>query len=213
VPGVAAGAITPKKKALHDSARDTPRVRQLRAQSLDRVVTLVLERVKVIDETGSHRGLTRLFGRAAPGQRVGEAVPRQAGTHLTLLAALGVSGVSAPWVVEGVVDGGVFAIYLRDVLGPTLMPGDVVVMDNLSVHKVAAVDATLTTYGARLEYLPPYSPDFNPIEQCWAKIKTALRTAKARTLKALFQALQTALLTISEADAQAWFAHCGYPVH
>lgn len=169
--------------------------------------------MKVIDETGIHLGLTRLFGRAAPGQRVGEAVPSYSGTHLTLVAALGVTGVSAPWVVEGAVDGAVFEVYLRDVLGPTLGPGDMVVRDNLSVHKVAAVEATLRAYGARLEYLPPYSPDFNPIEPCWSKIKAALRTAKARTVRALLRALKTALLTITAADAQARFAHCGYPVH
>jgi hypothetical protein len=205
--------MTPKQKALHGSARDPPRVRQWRAHYLDRGVPLVLERVKALDGTGIHPGLTRLFGRAAPGQRGGEAVPRQAGPHSTLWAAFGVSGVSAPWVVEGVVGGGGVAIDLRDVLGPTLRPGAVGVRDHLSVHKVAAVEATLTTYGARLAYLPPDSPDFNPIEQCGAKLKTALRTAKARTVKALSQALKTALLTISEADAPAWFAHCGYPVH
>jgi transposase len=212
VPGVAAVAVAPKKKALHDRERDTPRVRQLRREYLDRVVSFVLARGKFIDETGLHLGLTRLFGRAAPGQRVGEAVPSYGGTHRTLLAALGVSGVSAPWVVEGAVEGTVFELYLRDVLGPTLRPGDRVVMDNLSGHKVAAVEATLKAYGARLEYLPPYSPDFNPIEQCWSKIKTALRTAKARTVRALLGALKSALRTITDADAQAWFAHCGYPV-
>lgn len=176
-------------------------------------MSFVLARVKFIDEAGLNLGLTRLFGRAAPGQRVGEAVPSHSGRHLTLVAALGVEGLSAPWVVEGTVDGLVFETYLREVLGPTLEPGDIVVMENLSVHKVAAVEATLKGYGARLEYLPPYSPDFNPIELCWAKIKTALRTAKARTVKTLLRALKAALLTISVADAHAWFAHCGYPVH
>lgn len=188
-------------------------MRQLRAPSLDRVVPWVRERVKVIDEAGIQPGLTRLVGRAAPGPRVGAAVPRQAGTHVTLLAAFGVSGVSAPGVGEGGVEGGVFALDLRDVLGPPLMPGEVVVLENLSVQKVAAVGAPLTTSGARPEDLPPYSPDFNPSAQGGAKITTALRTAEARTVKALFQALKTALRTSSEADAQAWFAHCGYPVH
>jgi transposase len=88
-----------------------------------------------------------------------------------------------------------------------------VVRDTLSVQKVAAVGAPLRAYGARLEYLPPYWPDFNPIEQGWSKSKTALRTAKARTLRALLRALKTALRTITAADAPAWLAHCGYPVH
>lgn len=178
-----------------------------------RVARFVLARLKFLDETGINLGLTRLFGRATPGQRVGEAVPSHSGTHLTMMAALGVSGVSAPWVVEGGVDGDVFATYLKEVLGPTLAPGDIVVMDNLAVHKVAAVEATLKAYGARLEYLPPYSPDFNPIEQCWSKVKTALRVAKARTMRAVLKALKAALRTITETDACAWFAHCGYPIH
>lgn len=185
----------------------------MRADYWRPVASFVLARGQFIDEAGLNLGLTRLFGRAAPGVRVGEAVPSHSGTHLTMLAALGMKGVSAPWVVEGTVDGVVFEVSLQEVLGPTLSPGDIVVMDNLSVHKVAAVAATLSARGARLAYLPPYSPDFNPIEQWWSKIKTALRAAKARTVKAVIKALRATLQTITEADARAWFAHCGYPIH
>jgi len=115
--------------------------------------------------------------------------------------------------VNGAVDGEVFLIYVRAVLVPALSEGDIVVMDNLGAHRVVGVAEAIEAAGARVEYLPPYSPDYNPIEKCWSKIKTYLRKAKARTREALEAALKEALLTITEADARAWFTHCGYPVH
>ena len=156
---------------------------------------------------------TRLYGRAAPGVRVVDSVPQNYGENISMLAALGSRGLSAPMTVDGAVDTEVFRIYVEPVLGPTLGPGDIVVMDNLAVHKVAGIAEAIRERGAALEYLPPYSPDPNPIEKCWAKLKTALRHAKARTRRALEAALKEALQTITPADAQAWFAHCGYPVH
>ena len=160
-----------------------------------------------------NRALPRGFGRAAPGQRVHEGVPQNSGANVTMLATLGIRGLSAPMTIEGPVDAEVFCTYLRKVLGPTLKRGDIVVMDNLSAHKVNGVAEALRARRARLEYLPPYSPDFNPIEPCWSKIKTALRTTKARTRQALEEAIAQALNTITAADARAWFAHCGYPIH
>jgi len=130
-----------------------------------------------------------------------------------MLAALGLGGVSAPMTVNGAVDGAVFLAYVREVLCPTLSAGDIVVMDNLSAHKVVGVVEAIAARGARVEYLPPYSPDLNPIEKCWSKLKTALRRAKARTREALEAALKEALRQITEADVRAWFVHCGYPVH
>jgi len=185
----------------------------LRAEWRERTVSFLIERLKFLDESGSNLALTRLFGRAAPGVRVAEGVPQNYGENVTILAALGVGGVSAPLTVNGAVDGAVFLTYVRQVLAPTLMTGDVVVMDNLGAHKVAGVREAIEAKGARVEYLPPYSPDFNPIEKCWSKIKTALRAAKARTREALEAALKEALLIITEADVRAWFTHCGYPVH
>jgi transposase len=173
----------------------------------------MVSHLKFIDESWINIGMTRLYGRAAAGQRVVEAVPQHRGTRLTVIAAVGLAGVSAEWVIEGAVDGQAFEVYLREVLGPTLKPGDIVVMDNLKVHKVASVEAAINNCGAKVEYLPPYSPDYNPIEKCWSKIKTALRAAKARTVDELMKALKEALLKISLADARAWFDHCGYAVH
>lgn len=213
VPRVATAQLAAQKKSLYDSARDTPRVKRLRADYLTRAAGFIVKRLKFIDEAGIHLGFTRLFGRAAPGERIEEGVAQRSGPKLTMLAAIGASGVSAEWVIEGALDSDAFEVYVKQVLGPTLRAGDLVVMDNLSVHKVGWVKSAIEACGAVLQYLPPYSPDLNPIEKCWSKIKTALRAAKARTVDELMEALKEALLSISESDAQAWFAHCGYPVH
>jgi len=213
VPHVAGLGAAAKKKSLHDSQRETARVKRLRRQFAQRVTQELGARVrrwKFIDESGVHLGLTRLYGRAAPGERVGEATPGHAGMHYTVVAALGWHGVSAPWVVEGAMDGWAFETYLKRVLAPTLRAGDIVLMDNLSVHKGESVRRMIEARLARLEFLPPYSPDRNPIEQCWSKVKTVLRATKARTLAALLTALAAALRTVTRDDVQAWFAHCGY---
>jgi transposase len=213
VPRGPTAKVAAQKKSLHDSERETARVKQLRADYLDRVSAWIVAHLKFIDESWINIGMTRLYGRAAAGERVIEAVPAHRGTRLTMLAAVGLEGVSAEWVIEGALDGDAFEVYLKEVLGPTLKEGDIVVMDNLRAHKVAAVAIAINACGARVAYLPPYSPDYNPIEKCWSKIKTALRRAKARTVDELLKALKEALLTIRTEDARAWFAYCGYPVH
>ena len=185
----------------------------LRTEYEQRRLDFAAERLKFIDETGMNLAMTRLYGRAAPGVRVVDHVPHNYGENISLLAALGLAGLSAPMTVAGAVDAAVFRTYVEQVLGPTLRPGDIVVWDNLAVHKVAGIAEAIAARGARREPLPPYSPEFNPIEQCWAKLKTALRQAGARTRRRLDAALKRALKTITPADAQAWFAHCGYPVH
>jgi transposase len=157
--------------------------------------------------------LTQRYGRATPGLRVVDSVPHNHGQNLSLLAALEVKGISAPMMVEGAVDTAVFRAYVEQVLGPTLRPGDIVMLDNLAVHKAAGIAEAIAARGARLAPLPPYSPELNPIEQCWAKLKTALRQARPRTRRALDEALKRALQTITPADAQAWFTHCGYPMY
>jgi transposase len=168
------------------------------------------KKLKFIDETGIHLGLTRLYGRAAPGQRVVEATPGYSGTHYTTIAALGRRGVSAPWIFEGAMDMTTFETYVEFVLCPTLRRGEIVVMDNLSAHQSARVGELIEARGACGVFLPPYSSDFNPIELCWSKVKTTLRAAKSRTFEALLDALAKALQAITPQDAQAWFAHCGY---
>lgn len=169
-----------------------------------------LAHLKFLDESGTHLGFTRRFGRARPGQRVVEGTPGNAGPHSTLLAALSTQGVQAPWLLEGAMDGAAFEVYVERVLVPTLRSGDIVLMDNLSFHKAPRIRTLIESVGARLEFLPPYSPDLNPIELCWSKIKTALRASKARTFEALLDALDDAFGSVTKQDAQAWFAHCGY---
>ena len=172
----------------------------------------LLSHVQFLDESGLHLGLTRLYGRAAPGDRVTEGTPDYSGPHYTTIAAIGLRGVSAPWLFEGAMTTLAFETYVQAELAPTLHHGDIVVVDNLSAHKSAEAHRLIAMRGARLEFLPPYSSDFNPIELCWSKVKTALRAAKARTFDALLGALARALRAVSQADIQAWFAHCGYTV-
>ena len=185
----------------------------MRTAFRETVQNLDVHRLKFVDESGVNLAMTRRFGRATPGQRVVDSVPDNYGSTETLLAALGLDGLDAPWGVAGAINGDIFHCWVSEVLCPTLQPGDIVLWDNLSAHKVAGVEELLATRGARLLRLSPYSPDFNPIEQCWSKIKTFLRRAKARTMAALITAIKEALDTVTATDIRGWFAHCGYPVH
>ena len=168
------------------------------------------EHLKFIDESGTHLGLTRLYGRAAPGARVVEATPGYSGKHYTVIAALGLTEVTATWLLPEAMTGEAFDVYVIQVLAPTLHAGDVVVIDNLNVHKSATARQAIAACGARLEFLPPYSPDLNPIEKCWSKIKAVLRRLKARTFDELVEALNIAFQSVTPDDLRAWFAHCGY---
>lgn len=188
-------------------------MRQLRAEYGERLAPATPNRYVYLDETGTHLGLTRLYGRAAPGQRVVEGTPDYSGEHFTLVAALGWNGIQAPLLFEGPMTGLIFESYVIDCLVPTLCGGDIVIMDNLSAHKRPAIQAAIEARGARLEYLPPYSSDFNPIERGWAKVKTVLRAAKARVYADLVDAVGRGLQLITATDAQAWFAHCHNAVY
>jgi transposase len=157
--------------------------------------------------------MTRRYGRAMHGKRVHDAVPKNFGRNVSILGSLSCYGVDAVMTVDGAVDAAVFRAYVGHVLVPTLRPSDVVVMDNLSVHKVQDIESMIIGTGAQLIYLPPYSPDWSPIEPCWSKIKTLLRGMKARTRDALDQALTKIIGRISNSDARGWFAHCGYSIH
>jgi transposase len=168
--------------------------------------------LKFIDESGVHLGFTRLYGRATPGKRVVEATPSTSSIHYTMVATLGLSGIEAPCLFEGAMNTNTFETYIEQGLAPTLRPGDWVICDNLPAHKSSPTRSLIEARGARVIFLPPYSPDLNPIELCWSKIKTALRTAKARTFDALIEAMADALCSVSPKDIQAWFTHCGYAI-
>lgn len=163
-----------------------------------------------LDESGATTEMTRRYGRAPGGERVGEATPQGHWHTVTMLAALTPRGLAAPMTIPEPTDGDIFLAYLEQVLCPCLRPGQVVILDNLAAHKVEGVQALIEKAGARLLYLPPYSPDFNPIEHAWSKIKQLLRSAKARSLEALEAAIAEALAAITADNASAWFAHCGY---
>jgi transposase len=169
-----------------------------------------LKHLKFIDESGINLGLTRLYGRAASTQRVVEATPGHSGSHYTLIAALSWQGVQAAWILQGAMDRAAFDVYIEYVLAPSLRRGDIVLLDNLSSHTGPRTRQLIEAQGARLEFLPPYSSDFNPIELCWSKVKLALRAAKARTFECLLEALADAFSSVSHCDIEAWFAHCGY---
>jgi transposase len=184
-----------------------------RSHYRDLSATLALHRFKFIDESGINLAMTRLYGRAPRGERVVGSAPQNYGQNVTLLGAPSCTGIEAVMTIEGATDADVFRAYVHEVLCPTLREGDTVVADNLSAHKAAGVQEAIAATGARLLYLPPYSPDLNPIEPCWSEIKTFLRAAKARTREALDAAVTRALATVTESDARAWFAHCGYVLH
>jgi transposase len=165
-----------------------------------------------LDESGVTTQMTRLWGRALRGERVPEGAPAGHWQTLTLLGAMTVGGLVATMTIESPTDGDVFLAYLEQVLCPVLQPGQVVIMDNLSAHKVAGVRQRIEQAGATLLYLPPYSPDFNPIEKAWAKIKQRLRSAKARAADALDRAVTQAIAAVTPENATAWFRHCGYGI-
>ena len=154
--------------------------------------------------------MTRLHARAPRGQRAQATKPVNRGRHVTMLGALSLHGRVAAMTVEGFTDGAVFVAFLHEVLLPQLRPGQVLIMDTLKAHQVAGVAAAGAVAGVRLLSLPPYSPDFSPIHECWSKVKTLLRAKAARTLEALEQAIAEALAAITSQEAHGWFAHAGY---
>jgi len=154
--------------------------------------------------------MTRLRGRAPRGERLIDRTPHGHWKTTTLIAALGIEGIRCSTVVDGAVNGDVFTAFVRDVLLPELKPGDVVVMDNLSSHKVVPIRRLIESVGAELRYLPPYSPDLNPIENIFSKVKQLLRSLACRTKAALWQSMQSVLDQITERDAINCYAACGY---
>ena len=188
-------------------------MKQLRRAFLEALPGQDVARFKFVDETSVNLTYTRRYGRAPGGRREDQPVPLRSGPNATVIAALTTQGVEAVMELDGAVNAAALAVYLDQVLGPTLVPGDVVVLDNLRVHKAPGLAELVGKRGTRLLFLPPYSPDFTPVELAFSKLKTFLRTAQARTREALTAAVRAALNWIDENDAQNWFHHCGYHVH
>ena len=199
-----------KKKALHASERDTPRVRRLRRLHRQEFSTIAPENLVFVDESGANLSYCRLWARSPKGLRAFGSTPQNWGENISILSALCLQGALASMIVPGSTDAEVFLAYLHQVLVPCLWPGAVVVLDNLSAHKVAGVEEAIEAAGARLIYLPPYSPDLNPIEQAWSKLKSHLRSVGARTYRSLSRAIAKGLELVTPEDTLGFFTHCGY---
>ena len=202
--------LTFKKKVLQAAEQDRPDVTHKRATWRGRAAGIDPSRFVFLDEMGAHTALTRLYGRAPRGQRVLGRVPQGHWRSTTLLSAIRHDGVVTAMAFEGATDEAAFVTFVKDVLVPALRPGDIVVLDRLAAHRVAAVARALRRAGAGVWYLPPYSPDFNPIEKIWAKVKARLRQAEARTTDALVEAMGQALRAVTPEDCRHCFQACGY---
>ena len=163
-----------------------------------------------VDETGMNTNMSRRYGRAPRGQRAHGVIPRNTPPNLSLVGAMSKDGIVCSMELEGAIDGDAFLVFVEQVLGPKLRRGDFVVLDNLNTHCSPKVEAAICARGAFLLFLPRYSPDMNPIEKAWSKLKTFLRAVAARTPDALRLALAGGLQTISPSDARGWFHHAGY---
>jgi transposase len=163
-----------------------------------------------LDETSVNAAMTRLYGRAFSDERIYDYVPDVRFERTSTIGAMGLHGIIAPMVYKGTMTGDFFRAYVTQCLAPAMKSGDTLYLDSLSSHKVAGVLDTLTEKGVNVVFIPRYSPDFNPIELAWSKIKAYLRKVKARTYDALFTAIGVALSLISLGDISAWIKHCGY---
>ena len=171
-----------------------------------------VRRLVFVDESGTHISMDRLRSRAPKGQRAYGRVPKNRGKNLTLIASMSLSGMGESMCIEGATDARAFEAYVEHFLAPSLTEGQVVVMDNLGVHRPKRIRELIEARGAELVFVPSYSPDLNPIEQAFSKIKNILRKLGARTHEALLEAMEEALSKITPSDAAGWFEHCGYQI-
>jgi len=190
--------------------QERPDILKRRQDWFDGQPDLDPERLVFIDETGLSTKMARLRGRALRGERCRAGVPHGHWKTTTFTGALRLSGMTAPFVYDGAMNGMVFQTYVEQVLAPTLTPGDVVIMDNLPAHKAAGVRETIERAGAELLFLPPYSPDFNPIENAFAKLKALLRARAERTIQGLWAAVGSVLNAFTPAECANYFSAAGY---
>jgi len=201
---------SPLKKTAHASEQERPDVAARRQAWFDAQPDLDPEDLVFIDETAVSTKMARLRGRAPRGQRCRAPIPHGHWKTITLVVALRLCGLTAPMMIDGPMNGPAFLAYVEQVLVPTLRPGQIVVMDNLPAHKVSGIRAAIEAAGARLLLLPPYSPDFNPIENAFAKLKTILRKAAARTIPRLWDAIRDALPQFTPEQCVNMFTAAGY---
>ena len=195
-----------KKKVLQASERKE----EERSQWREHTQELDASKFVFLDESGSNIALTRLYARAPKGKRARGSIPRNRGKNMTLIASLTLGGMGEALIVDGAANTEMFEIYIEQILAPSLEPGQMVIMDNLRIHKGKKVQQLIEARGCQVLFLPAYSPDLSPIEEAFSKIKALLRRIGARTREALQEALEYALTTVSASDASGWFSHCGY---
>lgn len=171
-----------------------------------------VKKLVFIDESGAKTNMTRLYGRAKDGQRAVDSAPGGRWSTTTMIAAVTLDGHRAPMVINGATNGDVFKVYIEKFLLPTLSAGDCVILDNLSAHKGSDIREMIEAVGAELWFLPAYSPDLNPIEKMWSKVKAILRKWKARTETELIATIAKALEQVTASDCLGWFKSCGYAV-
>jgi transposase len=185
-------------------------VKQKREDWEESLVGLDLNKLVFFDESGVNTLMARLRGRCPRGRRLVDSAPAGRYATLTLMSAVRLDGVVAPMLLDGPVNAETFAGYVEECLMPALEPDDILIMDNLPAHKSVRITQAVESAGCTLVYLPPYSPDFNPIENMWSKVKARLRETAARTFDALVDGVENALRAISLADCEGYFEHCGY---
>lgn len=201
---------SPSKKTLHAAEQNRPDVAAGRAALKAEQKKLDAPRLVFIDETAVTTKMVRHYGRSPRGERLVASVPHGHWKTLTLVAALRFDGLTAPYVIDGAMDGPSFLAYVEMVLVPTLRKGDIVFMDNLRTHKIEGVAEAIRAAGAYVRYLPAYSPDFNPIEQVFSKLKAALRRGAARTVKAIMKLIGRVMKMIAPEECANYFRHAGY---
>jgi transposase len=199
-----------KKKSLRAAEQDRPDVAKARAEWREKQPSLTPSQLVFIDETWTKTNMTRLYGRAPRNQRVVDAVPHGHWKTSTFIGALRCDGLTAPALFDGAINGDAFLAYVEQVLVPTLRKGDVVIMDNLGSHKVKGVREAIEAAGASLMFIPPYSPDLNPIEQAFAKLKALLRAKKLRTVDALWKAIGSIVDCFTPQECANFLRHAGY---
>jgi transposase len=199
-----------QKKTLRASEQDRQDVREKRGQWRVRSAAFKAQSLVFVDESSAKTNMTRLYGWARAGERAHDHAPHGHGATRTMISSLRLDGSTACRTVDCATDGDIFEAYVRRVLAPTLRRGDCVVLDNLSSHKRPRIARLIRARGARLLFLPPYSPDFNPIEKMWSKVKSILRSLQPRTSEQLHAAITYALRQVTTEDAHAFFKSCGY---
>jgi transposase len=202
--------LTRKKKSTRAAEQDRPDVAEARGRWPQKLAGVAPDDLVFLDETGANTAMQRTHGYAPKGERVAGKAPLGGWQAVTFVGALTAGGLVAPWALEGAMNGEWFLAYVEQVLVPALRPGMVVVMDNLPCHKVQGVEEAILAAGCRLEYLPAYSPDLNPIENAYSKLKRALRDWAARTVEGVYEGLRRIITRFSPAECRNYFRHCGY---